>query len=76
MLKLVCFKYCVLVFYLSDVLTIFLYMVFQISIASDKKDSFLYNDKFQNTLFCPTLRHFGGRPTDGFIGVTSSGDNC
>ncbi|XP_043215898.1 mediator of RNA polymerase II transcription subunit 16-like [Amphibalanus amphitrite] len=45
----------------------------KISIASEKKDSFLYNDKFQNTLFCPTLRHFGGRPTDGFIGLTSSG---
>ncbi|XP_037090872.1 mediator of RNA polymerase II transcription subunit 16-like [Pollicipes pollicipes] len=45
----------------------------KISISAEKKDSFLYNDKFQNTLFSPTLRRFGGRPADGFIGLTSTG---
>ncbi|GAB1601680.1 mediator of RNA polymerase II transcription subunit 16-like [Argonauta hians] len=40
---------------------------------ADKRDNLKYREKFPHTLFSPSLSHFGGRPLDGFVCVTSTG---
>lgn len=45
----------------------------QIKFNADKRDNLKYGEKFPHTPFSPSLSHYGGRPLDGFIGVTSTG---
>lgn len=44
-----------------------------IKFNADKRDNLKYGEKFPHTPFSPSLSHYGGRPLDGFIGVTSTG---
>ena len=45
---------------------------FQVNFRADKKDSFMYNDKFTYSKFSPSVSHFGGKATQGWIAVTST----
>ncbi|XP_013387309.1 mediator of RNA polymerase II transcription subunit 16 [Lingula anatina] len=42
----------------------------------DKRESYLYDGKFTRISFSPSLCQFGGKATDGWIGVTATGLVC
>jgi mediator of RNA polymerase II transcription subunit 16 len=42
-------------------------------LVAEKKDSTLYSEKFSHLRFAPSVRHFGGRPLDGCVVVSSTG---
>ncbi|KAG1693481.1 Mediator of RNA polymerase II transcription subunit 16 [Nymphon striatum] len=48
----------------------------KIGFNSDTKDSLLYMEKFVHTKFSPTLRNFGGPPSEGCVFLSSSGMVC
>lgn len=41
--------------------------------VAEKKDTILYNEKFNHLRFAPSVRHFGGRPIDGCLVITITG---
>uniref|UniRef100_A0A1B0CL25 Mediator of RNA polymerase II transcription subunit 16 n=1 Tax=Lutzomyia longipalpis TaxID=7200 RepID=A0A1B0CL25_LUTLO len=45
----------------------------KISFNADKKEASSYSDKFQKVKFFPSVRQFGGVPTEGFLVITASG---
>lgn len=48
----------------------------KIGLNMEKKDSSLYLEKYTHVKFGPSVRQFGGRPSDGCIAVSSSGLVC
>lgn len=46
---------------------------FQICLNSEKKDSCLYTEKFQNVKFACSVKQFGGRPANGALLLTTTG---
>ncbi|XP_033229813.1 mediator of RNA polymerase II transcription subunit 16-like [Belonocnema kinseyi] len=42
-------------------------------LMTEKKDSLQYNEKFNNLLFAPSVRQFGGRAAEGVIVVSTTG---
>ncbi|CAG2170254.1 unnamed protein product [Oppiella nova] len=49
----------------------------KIGINNDKKDQNVsYLDKYTHTKFAASVRQFGGKPTDGYIAISSSGLVC
>ncbi|GAB6031974.1 Mediator of RNA polymerase II transcription subunit 16 [Chamberlinius hualienensis] len=45
-------------------------------VNTDKKDSVLYNEKFANARFGPSVRYFGGRPKEGCLAISITGMIC
>ncbi|XP_067002981.2 mediator of RNA polymerase II transcription subunit 16 isoform X2 [Anabrus simplex] len=45
----------------------------KISIVAEKKDNFFYNEKFSHLRFAPSVRHFGGRPIEGCLVISTTG---
>jgi len=45
----------------------------QISLVAEKKDNTSYSEKFSHQRFAASVRHFGGRPVEGCLVISSTG---
>ncbi|KAK7791584.1 hypothetical protein R5R35_007389 [Gryllus longicercus] len=45
----------------------------KISVCAEKKDAVFYTEKFTHVRFAPSVRHFGGRPVEGCLVISTTG---
>ena len=47
--------------------------VCQVTFNTDRMESVIYSEKVVRSTFVPSLSHFGGKPSDGWLAVTGTG---